>query len=218
MIDVALFDLDGTLIDSSDLIASAMVSTLVEHGYQATEELVAASIGPPMVEVIANLTGVDERVAREIFEGYLERYEADADAAPAMPGAVELLDRLRDKGLRLGIVTNKHRRSASAAITALGWDEYFETVCTVDVVPLPKPYPDLARHALGQVGAAPSDAAIVGDSELDMACGRNAGLSRRVGLTFSSTRFQLIAAGATHTCDALAEVEAALLNSAESPE
>jgi HAD superfamily hydrolase (TIGR01509 family) len=188
-----------------------MESTLAAHGHTASHEVVAASIGPPMLEVVSRLTGAGDRAAREIFEGYLERYEAQAAEAPAMPGAVELLDRLQDEGVTLAVVTNKHQRSARAAIEALGWGDYFEAVCTVDAVPRPKPYPDLAQHALRQLGASPADAAIVGDSELDMACGRNAGLARRVGMTFSRAHFQLVAAGATHTCDTLAEVEAALL-------
>jgi phosphoglycolate phosphatase-like HAD superfamily hydrolase len=210
-IRAVLFDLDGTLVDSEPLIAAALAETLARHGITWDPSEVGRVVGPPMTVMIQRIAGVTTAEADALFAEYAECYlERHAPHTQPLEGAVDLLDALRRAGLPLALVTNKHEMSARRVLGYLGWSERFSAVCAADNVPRVKPDAAHAIEAAGALGVVPSAAAMVGDLDVDMACGRDAGLARVIGLANGVTPEALRAAGATHVAMSLTEVGALL--------
>ena len=206
-----LFDLDGTLADSTPLIAEAIASLLSDRDYSYTAAEIEPRIGPPLDDMLRDFLGVSQQEADALFREYTAHYRDYVERTPPMPGAEPLLDALAESDVAVALVTNKVERSAAALLEALGWADRFEFVVGADTGPRPKPAADAALEALRRLDVAPGDAAFVGDSEIDMECGHNAGIPTVVGLARHRRPESLRAAGATHTCASLDEVRAVLL-------
>lgn len=206
-IRAVLFDLDGTLVDSEPLIGAALAETLAAHGFDFDPSTVGRVVGPPMTAMIQQITGVSLAEAERLFEEYARCYiERHAPKTQPLPGAVALLDALGSAGIPLALVTNKHERSARSVLGYLGWNERFAVVGAADTVSRVKPDPAHALEAARALGAAIAETALVGDLDVDMACGRSAGLLRVIGLAGGMSAEELRAAGATHVAHSLGEV------------
>ncbi len=206
-----LFDLDGTLVDSEPLIAAALAETLGRHGITWDPAEVGRVVGPPMTVMIERIAGVSPADAAALYEEYSECYlERHAPRTQPLEGAVALLDALADAGLPLALVTNKHQASANTVLGYLGWRERFTVVAAADNVPRVKPHAAHALEAARLIGVPAEMCAMVGDLDVDMACGAAAGLARVIGLTNGVSPEVLRAAGATHVAESLAEVGALL--------
>ncbi len=206
-----LFDLDGTLVDSEPQIGAALAETLARHGITWDPSEVGRVIGPPMTVMIQRITGVTTAEANVLFAEYTECYlERHAPLTQPLDGAVGLLDALGQAGLPLALVTNKYEASARRVLGYLGWTARFAAVCGADNVPRVKPDAAHALEAARALGVPPSAAAMVGDLDVDMACGRDAGIARVIGLANGVTPEALRAAGATHVAMSLAEVASLL--------
>ena len=206
-----LFDLDGTLADSTPLIAEAITALLRDRGYSYTPAEIEPRIGPPLNNMLRDFLGVSQSEADSLFGEYTAHYRDYSDRTPPMPGAEPLLDALAERGVPVAIVTNKVEESAGALLEALGWTDRFGVVVGADTGPRPKPAADAALEALRRLDVAPRDAAFVGDSEIDMECGHDAGIPTVVGLARHRRTESLRAAGATHACASLDEVREVLL-------
>lgn len=210
-IRAVLFDLDGTLVDSEPLIAAALAETLARHGITWDPSDVGRVVGPPMTVMIQRIAGVTTAEADALFAEYATCYlERHAPRTQPLEGAVDLLDALAGAGLPLALVTNKHELSARRVLGYLGWSERFAAVCAADTVSRVKPDAAHAVEAARALGVPPSAAAMVGDLDVDMACGRDAGIARVIGLANGVTPEALRAAGATHVANSLTEVGALL--------
>ena len=128
-----------------------------------------------------------------------------------MPGADALLDALESAGIATAVVSNKNERSANPLLETLGWSGRFGAVIGADSVQRAKPSAEPALEALRRLEVAPAEAAFVGDTEIDMECGHNAGIPTVIGLARHRRPESLRAAGATHTCGSLDEVRTVLL-------
>ncbi|MCC6236721.1 MAG: HAD family hydrolase [Dehalococcoidia bacterium] len=202
-----LFDLDGTLVDSEPLIGAALAETLARHGFAFDPSTVGRVVGPPMTLMIQHITGVSDAVAAQLFEEYARCYlERHAPRTQPLPGAIELLDALATAGIPLALVTNKHERSARTVLGYLGWSERFAAVGGADSVSRVKPDAAHALEVARALGVPVGQAALVGDLDVDMACGRAASLPRVIGLAGGMSAEELRAAGATHVATSLNEV------------
>lgn len=208
----ALFDLDGTLVDSLPSVAAAMAQAMRDHGFEADPAAIVPLIGPPMNLLVEQITGTPPEVAGRVNEDFMRLYYGEyiQHTAP-LPGAGELLDALAAAGVPLGIVTNKVESGGRQMLAVQGWAERFPVVAGRDTAARPKPFPDGALWVLGQLGVAPEDAAIVGDTEYDMQCGRDAGIRLVIGVVAERSEEDLREAGATHIVHHLAEVRPLLL-------
>lgn len=208
-----LFDLDGTLADSEALIAEGIRQALAEHGYEVTHSQVMDILGPPMTEMVPMLVGpVPDEQYRSIRAAYDRNYhEVQLPNIPPLPGAVALLDALRERGIPLAVVTNKIERGAHDQIAAIGWTDRFATVIGADTAARSKPFADPALLALERLGMQPHEAAFVGDTGADMECASAAGIPVRIGIARVRTPDAMRAAGATHCATSLDEVGAVLL-------
>jgi pyrophosphatase PpaX len=170
-----LFDLDGTLIDSEELILDSFrYATRTVLGAQVDDDELRRGIGQPL---IAQMRSIEPARAEELFDVYVaHNRERTADLLRSYPGVPEMLERLRGAGCRLGVVTSKMRPSQELAFRTLGIENTFEVIVTVEDTPLHKPHPQPILHALELLSEDPAGAVYVGDSPFDMQAARAAGV------------------------------------------
>ena len=185
-----VFDVDGTLVDSQDLIVAAQRAAFLAHGLEPpTRERSLSIVGLSLVQAMRVL--VPDGPAESLAEGYktaFQRLRADpAYREPLFPGASELLAELsgRDEVV-LGIATGKSRRGVAHLLARHGWERVFATIQTADDHPS-KPHPAMLEQALAETGAAPRDSVMIGDSTFDMAMARAAGIGA-VGVSWGYHR------------------------------
>ncbi len=202
----ALFDLDGTLVDSLPTIAEAMAEAVRLNGLLADPAEILPLIGAPMNILVEEIYGVPREVADRINADYLRLYHGGyIQRTPPNPGAEPLLRGLAERGISLAVVTNKNEEGGRMMVALQGWDDLFGVVSGRDTA-APKPHPEAALSALRRLDVPVDAAALVGDTEFDMNCGRAAGLPVVVGLVGSRSAERLLAEGATHVVDHLDQV------------
>ncbi len=180
-VSLVIFDLDGTLIDSAADLAHAvngMLTALGREPLQVGE--VRAMIGDGMVKLVEralaarSLVGVDPAAAHRMV---LDRYEAEpVRATVPYPGVRAALEHLRAASVRLAVCTNKPAHLAEAILERLELAGLFARVVGGDSLPFRKPDPRMLEAVLASFAAAPRDALMVGDSEVDAAAAEAAGV------------------------------------------
>lgn len=178
LVRALLFDLDGTLIDSKlDLVNS--VNFMLQEMRRETLPLttVASYIGHGAPRLVADVLGPDAREAdrNRGLEIFLAHYgEHCLDATGAYPGVVEGLEALEDRPM--AVLTNKPVKMAVDILEALGLCKFLRGVYGGDSFEKKKPDPAGALAILKHLGAQPNEAAMVGDSGVDIQTARNAGM------------------------------------------
>ena len=172
-----IFDLDGTLIDSKlDLIRSVN-AMLREMGRERLhEDTISGYIGHGAPQLVAqalgnNATAAQRGQALKFFLAYYENHKMDSTRA--YPGVPEALERLA--AFPMAILTNKPVRISVRILEGLGLAKYFRAVYGGNSFETKKPDPLGARTILREFGAAPAEAILIGDSEVDVQTARNAG-------------------------------------------
>jgi pyrophosphatase PpaX len=173
---VVLFDFDGTLVDSGAIILASMkhAATTVLGREIPEADLMAAVGGPGLAAQMEALdpARVDELV--RVYRAHNEPLHADLEPCAGIEPA---LDRLLEEGRRMGIVTAKRRQTVQLAFDVLPrLERYFDVVVGADDTRRHKPDPEPILHALELLGAAPGEAAYVGDSPFDIRAARAAGM------------------------------------------
>jgi pyrophosphatase PpaX len=170
-----LFDLDGTLIDSGEIILSSFrhaTQTVLER--EIPDEVLAAAVGGS--NIYEQMRAFDEERAEELVRVYREHNEPLHDDLVAFEGIERVLERLKSEGRQLGIVTAKRRRTVDLAFAILPLERYFDAVVTAEQTQFHKPHPEPVLTALERLGSEPAEAAFVGDSPFDMGAGKAAGV------------------------------------------
>jgi len=176
-IRTALFDLDGTLIDSIDLILASYRHTLAAHGLPPVPDSEwLRGVGTPLrVQLGQWATSPEQLLA--LTATYRDYNLANHDQMIlAYPGITELLQGVRAAGLRTGVVTSKNREGTRRGLRLFGLEEFIEIMVCADDVERPKPHPEPVRRAVQQLGADPASTIFVGDSIHDLHSGRGAGV------------------------------------------
>lgn len=180
MIRLALFDCDGTLVDSGATIAAALAESFHRHGrVEPCPESARRVVGLSLTEAMAALApeaepGDHAALADTYREVFVAMRAAGHVDEPLYPGIVPLLDALEAEGWRLGVATGKSDRGLRHCLTAHGLFERFATLQTADRHPS-KPAPNMALAAMMQAGALPADTLVIGDTAFDMGMARAAG-------------------------------------------
>lgn len=172
-----LFDLDGTLIDSIDLILRSYRHTMrVHRGEEPPDDIWMKGLGTPLSVQFRRWTD-DEVEIRAMVETYRTYNLAHHDElVRAYDGVVEQVLRLDAGGKTLGLVTSKMRGGALKGLRLVGIEAAFDVVVGSDEVTHPKPHPEPVLLALERLGRAPAEAVFIGDSRHDIECGRAAGV------------------------------------------
>jgi phosphoglycolate phosphatase len=215
LLRLAIFDVDGTLIDSQHNIVAAMALAFEAQGLEASDaSAVRRIIGLSLVEAVACLRpDLDDITHRAIAQSYKDAFfslRTKADhSEPLFPGAVAALDRLQANGWLLGIATGKTQRGLGAMIERHGLQGRFITLQTADGNP-GKPHPAMVLRAMSDAAVQPGDAVMIGDTSFDMQMARSAG-ARAVGVAWGyHPPDELLAAGAEMMVDAFPALPSAL--------
>jgi phosphoglycolate phosphatase len=174
-----LFDLDGTLIDSKRDIAAAANAARVHFGMPALPlEVVTSYIGWG-IEHLNRKSLETEDLARlteglEVLKAYYR--EHCVDQTVVFPGVRELLEFLKGRGVKMGLVSNKPHEFTLITLEKLGLMPYFGAVLGADATPNKKPHPEPLLAALKKLGVSPSEAVMIGDSPVDAEAARAAGM------------------------------------------
>jgi phosphoglycolate phosphatase len=183
--DLIIFDLDGTLIDSEAIILGAQIETFARCGLaHPGREAGLGIVGLSLDIALARLAGLDKpdetltETYREVFGAMRRRAETDPSLEePLYPGAAEMLAVLAARpGVKLGIATGKSRRGADYIIERHGWDGLFATIQTADDAPS-KPHPGMILRAMAESGASAARSVMVGDSSFDIEMAVAAGIT-----------------------------------------
>lgn len=196
MKSVALFDLDGTLVDADHLHYEAWRHMLVPHGIALSlDQYVAEIMGQPNSLLVKNfLKDLDEEVALKLADDKEAMFrELFVDIKPAK-GLAGFLDWLKEHGVPMGVVTNAPRANAEHQLVNLGLVERFPTVVIGAEVARPKPDPDPYLAGLERLGGQAAASLAFEDSRSGIAAGKAAGLAV-VGLATGMSEEALLAAG-----------------------
>ena len=169
-----LFDVDGTLIDSAELIADSLeYASRLHLNRTHPRETYYALIGQPAM-VQMEILGGDR--APEMMDTAIEYYEAHAEEERVFPGALDTLAQLVEVGIRLGLVTSKIRLELNPTLERVPLGTYAHVIITADLTTRPKPYPDPVYLALQTLQIPAEEVLFVGDSPYDIQSGRAAGV------------------------------------------
>jgi len=181
-IQTVLFDLDGTILDSNELIYASFMHTFNHYKYSFTKEEIMSFNGPPLIETFTN---IDPERAELMIETYRKHnHEVHRDYVKLFPNVIETIEVLKDNQIQMGIVTAKMRESVKMGLEITGLDHYFETIVTIDDVTHPKPHPESVIKAMTALNGEPGTTLMVGDNYHDIQAGQNAGV-RTAGVAWS---------------------------------
>jgi pyrophosphatase PpaX len=173
-----LFDLDGTLADTVDLILRCYRHTMTAHlGEAPPDERWLAGIGTPLRTQLAGFAR-DDAEADAMLDTYV-RFQRTIhdDMVVAYPGAVDLTRALADAGVAVGVVTSKRREMAERTLARCGLADAYQVLVAADDVTRGKPDPEPVWQALDVLGLRhrADRTLFVGDSPFDIKAGRRAG-------------------------------------------
>lgn len=189
MFSLVMFDLDGTLLDTAPGLAAAVNAALAKSGLAAVnEEQVRCWIGNGTRQLMlraychAASAPSAEASSSVAFSAALRDFEWHYAAqggrgSEPFPGVAEGLRALRKLGVATALVTNKATRFTAALLDAHGLRSCLQTIVCGDMLAQQKPHPLPVEHCLAWFGTAPRRALLVGDSEIDVATARNAGVA-----------------------------------------
>ncbi|MGD0361377.1 MAG: HAD-IA family hydrolase [Bryobacteraceae bacterium] len=185
--DLLIFDLDGTLIDSKLDLAHAANAARGHMGMPPIDnERVYSYVGNGAPVLMRRVLGAEasEAQVQEALEFFLEYYRDHMlDYTVLYPGVRESLDRLRDAGVRMAVLTNKPVRISRAILDGLGVGGHFRQVYGGNSFEFKKPHPIGVEKLIAECGAAPDTTMMVGDSSVDMETARNARV-KSCGVTY----------------------------------
>ena len=201
---LAIFDVDGTLVDSQAMIAASLTAAFRAEGIAVPERSRMLSIvGLSLVDAMAALTpGEDhtthERLAAAYKRAFWEHRSRGEHTETLFPGAEELLVKLRARGdVALGIATGKSRRGVAHLIEKHGWDGWFATIQTSDDHPS-KPHPSMIATALSETATAATKTIMIGDTSYDIEMARAAGV-RAAGVSWGNHAAAELTKAGAHT-------------------
>ncbi|MDR3295129.1 MAG: HAD-IA family hydrolase [Clostridiales Family XIII bacterium] len=174
-INTILFDFDGTIMDTNDLIIHSWQHTFrVLEGRERPVDEIVGTLGETLHHTLGRL--LPEVPLEEAVAAY-RGYHADnfRDAIKIYPGVKELLTRLKELGYALGIVTSRMSGTTKQGLEKYALDELFDVVVTCEDCTKHKPDPEPVRIALEKLGKKPEEALMVGDTLGDIKSARAAG-------------------------------------------
>jgi phosphoglycolate phosphatase len=206
-VDLVLFDLDGTLVATAPEILDAVNDTLARlglapAGLEQVERWIGHGTRELLLQALADRTGASAGSVRgsELFRTALAAFDGDYErrcgtSSALYPGVRRLLEQLGERGVKRALVTNKEARFTQPVLRRHGLRGLVDRIVCGDSLPTRKPDPAGVHDCLRAFGVAASRALFVGDSSIDVATARNAGV-RVWALTYGYNMGEPIAAAA----------------------
>jgi phosphoglycolate phosphatase len=184
--DLIIFDWDGTLANSTQLIVDAICKGSVDVGLpEPTQSAASGIIGLGFREATYELFGriPDEKLA-ELTGRYTHYYGMGEDHIPLFDGVPETITHLNDKGIPLAVATGKGRRGLNKALANSGIAHHFIATRCVDECQS-KPHPQMIMDLMDEVAASPERTLMIGDTSFDLQMAQNAKVAS-LGVTYGA--------------------------------
>ena len=176
MIDTVLFDFDGTIMDTNDVIIGSwqhVYRTL--RGKEGDLDYILSTFGEPLeYSMETSFPEVDSDVSVKIYRDW--HHEKFLDMIKLFPGVAEMIQEVKARGYKTGIATSRLRKSLHMGLDKYDLEKYFDAIGAVEDIEEAKPAPDTIYKVLAKLDSQPETAIMVGDSRLDILCARNAGV------------------------------------------
>ena len=207
--DLVVFDWDGTLMDSTRLIASCLQEACRDVGAPVPSESDALFvIGLNLADTLRRVApGLDADGQRQLAERYRHHFLAREHEAPLYAGVRDMLQELHASGKRLAVATGKARRGLERALDSTGLRAWFEATRCADEG-FAKPHPDMLLMLLDITGVEPRRALMVGDTTHDLELAANAGVDA-IAVSYGAHHEELLATRpALARCASVADLHA----------
>ena len=212
MTRLAIFDCDGTLVDSQANICRAVEEALTDARIEVpSRDRIRRIVGLSLVEAMqALLPEASDADHRRLAQAYKDKFFAMRTSGaladePLFEGMGAIVEQLASDGWMLGVATGKSDRGLHHILTAHGLKHHFVTLQTADRHPS-KPHPSMIEAAITEAGAAPARTVMIGDTSFDIMMAVNAGV-RAVGVAWGyHPAGELLAAGAHGVALAVADL------------
>lgn len=183
-IQAVLFDLDGTLLDSTDLIVSSFKHVVRKHfNRDISKEELIPNFGRPLVEAMEELAPGQGELLVRLYREYTQIHHDKM--IKIFPGVEATLKKLHEMNIKLGIVTSKVRKTALRGLQLFNLDHFFDIFVGYEDTVIHKPKPEPVIFALDKIGIKAANALMVGDSPHDIASAKAAG-TKTAAVTWSS--------------------------------
>lgn len=177
-IRAVLFDFDGTLMDTNDVILKSWQHTFMHYqGREEDEEVLLKTFGEPLALTMRNFFGLEGDALQECMDVYRSfQKETFLDSIALFPGIPEMLQELKDAGFTLALVTSRLKETTMQGVEKFGLAPYFDLIVTANDCTKHKPDPQPINITLEKLGLSPEEAVMLGDTVMDIGCARNAGV------------------------------------------
>lgn len=208
-VKLAVFDCDGTIVDSQHSIMACMAAAFAENGLVSPGIAdVRRVVGLPLARAIEVLAPEDAPITA-MAEAYSQHWSQaraqNALSEPLFPGIVEVFEALTAEGWLLGVATGKSMRGLEATLDHHGLASHFVTLQTADRA-RGKPDPEMLEFAMLETGANPWETVMIGDTTFDMEMARSAGV-RAVGVSWGyHAPVELLGSGAHVIAENMADL------------
>lgn len=176
-INTILFDFDGTIADTNDLIIQSWQAVYrARLGHEGKPEEILATFGEPLYYTMGKVfPDFDIEESVDIYRSFQKGIFRQA--IKPFPGMVDLIKGLKEQGYKMGIVTSRLKQSTFEGLECFGLENDIDEIVTVEDTDKHKPDPEPALICLERLGAKPEEAIMIGDSRFDIGCANNAGIT-----------------------------------------
>ncbi|PIR12963.1 hypothetical protein COV49_03730 [Candidatus Falkowbacteria bacterium CG11_big_fil_rev_8_21_14_0_20_39_10] len=181
MIKTVLFDVDGTLLDTSEYIYQSFEYSLKKHYKPLKRDRIGTIMGKPLEECYQILTTKD--AVSDLAQSHNDFQKKNSYLSFPFPHTLKVLRTLKDKNYHSAAVTSRRKNTVIETLKLAKILPLLDYIVTVDDVVKPKPHPESIRKALDFFGAEPKQAIMIGDSPADVHAGKNAG-TQTIGVTY----------------------------------
>jgi pyrophosphatase PpaX len=208
--DPVIFDLDGTVVDTVELIRDSFRHTVTTVlGHELSDSVMLAGVGQPLMP---QMQALSPEHAEELYNVYREyNHRRHDELIKPYAGMQAALMALRAAGRRLGIVTSKSRDTTAMAFRVLGMRDLFDEVVTATDSTVHKPLPEPVLLCLERLGGEAARAIFIGDAPADIVAGAAAGLTTAAVTWGLFSRDDLLAAKPTHVLETPEQIVALCL-------
>ncbi len=211
----AVFDVDGTLVDSRAILKQASDAAFTALGltpppYDELRQIVGLSLAEGLALLAPDhAPQVLEQLVAYYKSSFGDLHSQPGFVEPLYEGAAELLGRLKREGWKIGMATGKSRRGVDMIVAMHRWADLFDSTHCADDGP-GKPHPAMLIEAMAALGVSPACTVMIGDTAHDIRMAKAAGV-RAVGVTWGfHTRDEIEAAAADVVVDTFADLTAEL--------